>query len=170
MPAGERDRLERVCRYMLRPPFGNGSLDLLPDGNILFELRRPFSDGTTHLKFTPLEFIEKLAALIPRPWANLVRYHGVFAPHSRLRSLIVRPLDDPRTNPHVPPPYKDPAPVDEETPNDATETPPNPTLPGKGAGHCHGVISCAGFFLSKPSNVRLVLPSAESSRQSPILR
>jgi hypothetical protein len=39
--------------------------------------------------FDPLDFIAHLAALIPPPRTNLVRYHGVFAPAARLRSKIV---------------------------------------------------------------------------------
>jgi hypothetical protein len=44
---------------------------------------------TTHVLFSPLDFLGKLAALIPRPRHNLVRYHGVFAPNPRVRKLIV---------------------------------------------------------------------------------
>ncbi|MEX1362826.1 MAG: transposase, partial [Nannocystaceae bacterium] len=39
--------------------------------------------------FTPTELIEKLVALIPPPQANLLRYHGVLAPGSKLRSRVV---------------------------------------------------------------------------------
>ncbi len=56
--------------------------------------KNPFSDGTTHILFSPLDFLSKLAALVPRPRHNLVRYHGVFArgchqPNAKLRKLIV---------------------------------------------------------------------------------
>ena len=83
------DQRERVCRYMLRPPFSHDRLEVQDNGQVRYQLRRPFSDGTTHLLFEPTELIEKLAALIPRPWANLVRYHGVFAPNARLRRHVV---------------------------------------------------------------------------------
>lgn len=43
-------------------------------------MKRPFREGTAHLKFTPEDFKARLAALVPRPRANLTRYHGVFAP------------------------------------------------------------------------------------------
>ena len=46
-------------------------------------------DGTTHLVLSPSELIEKLAALIPPPRLNLVRYHGVFAPNAADRGEIV---------------------------------------------------------------------------------
>ena len=39
--------------------------------------------------FSPLDFLSKLAALIPRPRHHLVRYHGIFAPNARIRKLIV---------------------------------------------------------------------------------
>jgi hypothetical protein len=47
-------------------------------------------DGTSHLLFEPIEFMETLAALIPRPAVNLVVYHGVLAPHARFRAHVVR--------------------------------------------------------------------------------
>ena len=56
---------------------------------IQYGLKNPFSDGTTHILFSPLDFLSKLAALVPRPRHNLVRYHGIFAPNSKMRKLIV---------------------------------------------------------------------------------
>ena len=38
---------------------------------------------------TPVDFLAKLAALIPPPRKNLTRYHGVFAPNHAWRSRIV---------------------------------------------------------------------------------
>ena len=38
---------------------------------------------------TPLAFIERLAALVPRPRLPLITYHGVLAPAARLRPAIV---------------------------------------------------------------------------------
>jgi len=49
----------------------------------------------THLVMTPLELMQKLAALIPRPRLNLTRYHGVLAPSAKLRSQIIpQPPED----------------------------------------------------------------------------
>jgi hypothetical protein len=50
---------------------------------------RGWSDGTTYLLFEPVEFLERLAALTPRPEINLVLYHGVLAPHARWRPEVV---------------------------------------------------------------------------------
>ena len=44
--------------------------------------------GTTDVVFEPLDFIARLAALVPTPRVNLTRYHGVFAPNSRLREEV----------------------------------------------------------------------------------
>jgi hypothetical protein len=35
-----------------------------------------------------LDFISRLAALVPKPRVNLTRYHGVFAPNSQHRALV----------------------------------------------------------------------------------
>ena len=59
-----------------------------PSGNIRYELKTPYRDGTTHIIFEPLDFIARLAALIPPPRINLTRYHGVFAPNSPHRALV----------------------------------------------------------------------------------
>jgi hypothetical protein len=47
------------------------------------------SDGTTRLALEPLELLEKLAALIPRPRVNLLLYHGLLAPNAKLRKAVV---------------------------------------------------------------------------------
>jgi hypothetical protein len=38
---------------------------------------------------SPLEFIGRLAALVPSPRVNLTRFHGVFSPNSKLREQVV---------------------------------------------------------------------------------
>ena len=47
------------------------------------------SVGTTSLKLSPTELIEKLASLVPPPRLNLIRYHGVLAPAAPDRAQIV---------------------------------------------------------------------------------
>jgi hypothetical protein len=58
--------------------------------------RRLTNDETfpqTSLEFgalgIPLDFIARLATLVPSPRVNLTWYHGIFAPHHRLRAQIV---------------------------------------------------------------------------------
>ena len=92
--ADERDKLERLCRYIARPPVSTKRLSLTMQGNIRYELKTPYRDGTTHVIFDPLDFISKLAALVPAPRVHLTRYHGVFAPNSKHRSaIIVKPQE-----------------------------------------------------------------------------
>jgi len=85
----ERERLEHLCRYVARPALAAERLSELPDGRIAYDLRRPWSDGTSRIVFEPLAFLERLAALVPPPRAHLLTYHGVLAPASALRAAIV---------------------------------------------------------------------------------
>ena len=48
----------------------------------------PYRDGTTQVAFDPVDFIARLAALIPKPRVNLTRYHGVLAPNHRWRGMV----------------------------------------------------------------------------------
>jgi hypothetical protein len=86
---GNKEGLERLCNYVARPPLAQGSLNRITDNEYSFKLKTQWSDGTTHLILSPMELLEKLAALVPPPRANLVRYHGVLAPNAKGRSEIV---------------------------------------------------------------------------------
>jgi len=70
-------------------PIALERLSIDGDGLVVHELKRPFRDGTTHVLFEPLDFIARLAALVPRPRVHLLRYHGVFAPNAKHRPLLV---------------------------------------------------------------------------------
>ena len=85
----QRHRLEQLVQYCARPPLANDRLEKLPDGRFLLELKTHWRDGTTHLKFEPIELMEMLAAQIPKPYANLVLYAGVLAPNAKLRKRVV---------------------------------------------------------------------------------
>jgi len=89
VPARARERLERMCRYALRPAVGQERLRLSREGQVELDLRRRWADGTTHLVFDPVEFLERLAALVPRPRINLVLYYGVLAPRAAWREAVV---------------------------------------------------------------------------------
>jgi hypothetical protein len=86
--ANQRDKLERLCRYITRPAIAEKRLSLTSQGKVRYELKTPYRDGTTHVIFEPLDFIAKLAALVPKPQVNLTRFHGVFAPNSNHRALV----------------------------------------------------------------------------------
>jgi hypothetical protein len=99
--AGQRDRLERLCRYALRPPLAQDRLHVSAEGTIWLTLRHCWADGTTHLRFDPLELLERLAVLTPRPRVNLILYYGVLAPRAAWRAALVPGASHGRDASHV---------------------------------------------------------------------
>jgi len=87
--AHERDRLEKVCRYIARPAVAEERLSTNDQGAVIYRFKKPWDDGTTAMKLTPMELMERLVALIPRPRVHLTRYHGVLGPHYKYRKQIV---------------------------------------------------------------------------------
>ena len=104
--AGDRRKLERLCRYVARPAIALERLSRDGDGLVVYELKHPFREGTTEFccpwmdecrgrqdagsgLFEPLDFIARLAALVPRPRTHIVQFHGLFAPNARHRRLVV---------------------------------------------------------------------------------
>ncbi len=67
-----------------------------------YELKTPYRDGTTHVIFEPLDFIARLAALVPKPRVNLTRFHGVFAPNSKHRARVTPAKRGKGNKPKVP--------------------------------------------------------------------
>jgi hypothetical protein len=88
-PVREQENLERLCRYVTRPPIDLDALEERRDGRIRYRLRRPFSDGTTHVEFDAAELVERLAALVPAGPLCQVSYHGALAPGAAVRWQIV---------------------------------------------------------------------------------
>jgi hypothetical protein len=81
--ANDRAGLERLCRYILRPPVAQERLRLRSDGRIALELKTAWHDGTRELVFEPLELLERLAAMTPRPETKLLICHGLLAARAR---------------------------------------------------------------------------------------
>ncbi len=69
-------------------PMATERMVLTASGHVRYALKTPYRDGTTHIVLEPLDFMARLAALVPPPRMHLTRYHGVFAPHSKLRAAI----------------------------------------------------------------------------------
>ena len=84
----QTEKLERLCRYISRPAISEKRLSLTDSGKVRYELKTPYSNGTTHVFFSPLDFIGKLAALVPPPRLNLTRFYGVFAPNAKVRAEV----------------------------------------------------------------------------------
>ncbi len=86
--AHESQKLERLCRYIARPAISEKRLSISPQVGVRYELKTPWKNGTTHVEFEPIDFIAKLAALVPPPRAHLTRFHGIFAPNAALRAQL----------------------------------------------------------------------------------
>lgn len=87
--ANDRQGVEQLARYITRPAIANERLSINGDGNAVLKLNAAWRNGTTHIVLTPMEFMQRLAALVPRPRLHLIRFHGVLAPNAKLRSKVV---------------------------------------------------------------------------------
>ncbi|WP_336242485.1 transposase [Corallococcus exercitus] len=87
--ANDRQGLERLRRYGACGALALERLSRAEDGRIAYRMKRPLPDGTTHLLFTGLTLLRRLASLVPSPRANLTRFHGVFAPGAKVRPFLL---------------------------------------------------------------------------------
>ncbi len=67
--AHERGRLEPLLRYPGLSPVAHDKISLDQNGNILYELKKSY-DAATHVLLSTVEFIEKLASIIPHPYRH----------------------------------------------------------------------------------------------------
>jgi hypothetical protein len=58
---------QQLCRYITRPAIANERLKRNRVGQVVLQLKTAYQDGTTHIVMSPLEFMQRLAALVPRP-------------------------------------------------------------------------------------------------------
>jgi Putative transposase len=65
--AEDRQALEQLCRYITRPALANERVQCNAAGQVVRKLKTPWRDGTTHLVMSPLEFMQRLAALVTHP-------------------------------------------------------------------------------------------------------
>ncbi|MDO9092174.1 MAG: transposase [Rubrivivax sp.] len=63
--ADDRQALEQLCRYITRPALANERVQTNAAGLVVLKLKTAWRDGTTHLVMSPLEFMQRLAALVP---------------------------------------------------------------------------------------------------------
>ena len=69
----QRGKLERLCRYISRPPVATERLPLTASGDVRYTLKTPYRDGTTHIVLEPLDLMARLAAPVPLPRRHLTR-------------------------------------------------------------------------------------------------
>ncbi len=87
--ADDRQAPEPLCRTITRPAPANDRVQCNAAGQVVLKRKTAWRDGTTHLVMSPLELMQRLAALVPRPRLHLIRFHGVLAPNAKLRALVV---------------------------------------------------------------------------------
>jgi hypothetical protein len=98
---------EALLKYVLRPPIAQERVSHGPDGLVRITLKKPFADGTVAVDMDPLSLLCRLAAAVPAPRFNTIRYAGVLAANAKLRPRIV-----PKPKPATPNP--DDAPSDDD--------------------------------------------------------
>jgi len=87
-PSGAPDTPDTIDHKAGSPALSEKRLFVTPHGDISYSLKTPYRDGTTPVIFEPLDFIARLAALVPPSRLSLSRFHGVFAPISPHRARI----------------------------------------------------------------------------------
>jgi len=88
---------EALLRYALRPPVAQERIEAKSDGLVRLTPKRAYADGTVAIEMDPLSLLSRLAASLPPPRYHTVKYAGVLASASKLRSRIgPRPLNTSR--------------------------------------------------------------------------
>ncbi len=98
--ADDKDGRERLLRYCLRAPLSLERLSIGPDGNVIYQVKATRHGNETQRVMTPIQFMSRLVALIPPPFHPLLRYFGVFGPHSSWRKSIVPGVAPVAEQPH----------------------------------------------------------------------
>jgi hypothetical protein len=134
--ATDRAGLERLIRYCARPPFALDRLHLVGNRSdqILYLLPGPDLAGRTALRLSALEFLDRLAKILPPPRIHRHRYHGVFAPNAPLRPLVTaRAQEDNALAAELPgPPLPLPTPPTVSSPTSEAPPPrPSDTAPAQ---------------------------------------
>lgn len=89
----DRQALEQLSRYITRPALADERVQTNAAGKGVLKLKKPWRDGTTHLVMSPLEFMLRLAALVPRPLAGRVGpVARLLARHKQSTGLFVSGL------------------------------------------------------------------------------
>ena len=72
--ADDRQWLEQLFRYITRPAIANERRSVYRAGQVILKLKTAWHDGTSHHMMTQMEFMQRLAALVPRPRLHLIRF------------------------------------------------------------------------------------------------
>ena len=72
--ANDRAGLESLARYTLRPPVANSRLSRKDDGDLVLTLKRALPGGREQVTLRPIELMQRLAGLVPRPRVHQIHY------------------------------------------------------------------------------------------------
>ena len=67
VPPRDRAQLERLCRYVCRPPIAQERLEETATGKLRYSLKKAWRDGTVALVLDPLDLLARVCALISPP-------------------------------------------------------------------------------------------------------
>ena len=88
--AQDRPALERLVRYILRPPLSHNRLSLREDGMLVLRLKTAWRNGTTALLLSGSELLQRLAAIVPRPRSQARRWTVPMATWRAVREHAVK--------------------------------------------------------------------------------
>ena len=166
----DRPGLERLLRYCARPPFALEHLQQLDADHLVYHSPKPRPEAPGTLVLTPLEFIDRIAALVPPPRAHRHRYYGVLAPNASLR-VAVTALAPVPIAPSTPP--ADAAQTQEEPPHRAAARYLWAMLLARiyeafplACPFCHSQMRIIAF-INEPSTVRKILDHIGEATQPP---
>jgi cysteine-rich repeat protein len=98
----DRKQIERLARYITRPPIAQERLTRRDDGSLFLRFKKVWKDGSLGLVLRPEDLLTRLCAAVAPPRFHMVRYFGVLSSHSSCRSRVVpEPPED--TTCHRPP-------------------------------------------------------------------
>jgi hypothetical protein len=91
--AEDRAALERLLLYVLRPAFSLKQLTYKPEVDLVRYLTKNGGHGggtdfSRELEWTGVEFVKRVAALVPPARRHMVRYYGALGPRSPLREAV----------------------------------------------------------------------------------
>ncbi|MBK8261252.1 MAG: transposase [Nannocystis sp.] len=75
----DRKQLERLCRYLLRPPFAHDAVKALPDGRVRVLFKAPWRSGVAHADMTADKFLAQVPGLAPAMTAAFIVTFAAFA-------------------------------------------------------------------------------------------
>jgi hypothetical protein len=118
----DRKQLERLFRYITRPPVAQERLSLRPDGTLLLEFKKAWKDGARALVLSPDDLLVRLCAAVAPPRFHMLRYYGVLSSHSAFRSRVVPEPPEDTTAHRTPPASGDQLELLDETNDRAPKT------------------------------------------------